>query len=242
MSNPSNSDTPPNWLEIPADSIAPQTTAILTEIDTFVSGKLSRLGLLRYNAKLSKIELVELVKQHGESSRKSFENAKPYQDVLCAIASFLPQSAYESLTYRDARELSAALESSKKNAVACAAVEKRLKASKFGRDWSKSLAKLATSFDTPASDTPASDTPASDTPASDTPASDTPASDTPASDTPAASNIVALPDSGPMNPAALIELVKEKLRAMPDKSREIARGMLARLVNEPEKLAELLAA
>jgi len=217
MSNPSNSDTPPNWLEIPADSIAPQTTAILTEIDTFVSGKLSRLGLLRYNAKLSKIELVELVKQHGESSRKSFENAKPYQDVLCAIASFLPQSAYESLTYRDARELSAALESSKKNAVACAAVEKRLKASKFGRDWSKSLAKLATSFDTPASDTPASDTPA-------------------------ASNIVALPDSGPMNPAALIELVKEKLRAMPDKSREIARGMLARLVNEPEKLAELLAA
>jgi hypothetical protein len=45
-----------------------------------------------------------------------------------------------------------------------------------------------------------------------------------------------------MNPAALIELVKEKLRAMPDKSREVARGMLARLVNEPEKLAELLAA
>ena len=222
MATPSNSDKSPNWLEIPADSIAPQTTAILTEIDTFVAGKLPRLGLLRYNAKISKIELVELVKQHGESSRKSFENAKPYQDVLCAIASFLPQSAYESLTYRDARELSAALESSKKNAVACAAIEKRLKASKFGKDWSKSLAKLATSFDAPASDAPASDAPASDAPAP--------------------SNIVALPDSAPMKPTELIELVKEKLRLMPDKSREIARGMLARLVNEPEKLAELLAA
>ena len=193
-------------------------TAILSDIDKYTSGKLPRLGLLRWNAKREKVELVELVKLHGDSSRKSFENAKPFMDILAAIGSMLPQSAYESLTYREARALSTALAASKANATIKEAIEKRLKVSKYGQGWAESLAELAT----PA---PATEAPATEAPATEAPA-----------------NIVALPDSGPMAPLDLLALVKDKLRAMSDKQREIARGMIARLVNEPAKLAELLAA
>jgi len=245
-----------SWLEIPAAAIAPETRDLLTQIDTFTAGKLPRLGLLRFNAKLASVELVELVKEHGETSRKSFENAKPFADVLAAIGSFLPQSAYDAITYREACELRDALTASKKDAVICAKVEKRLKACKFKKGWASSLAELATppAAET-ASDTaselatpPAAET-ASDTaselatpPAAET-ASDENASDgKPKGDAPPASNIVALPDSAPLSAVELVELVKSKLREMSDKQRDAARAMLASLVNEPAKLAERIAA
>jgi len=229
-----------SWLEIPAAAIAPETRDLLTQIDTFTAGKLPRLGLLRFNAKLASVELVELVKEHGETSRKSFENAKPFADVLAAIGSFLPQSAYDAITYREACELRDALTASKKDAVICAKVEKRLKACKFKKGWASSLAELATP---PAAET-ASDTASelATPPAAET-ASDENASDgKPKGDAPPASNIVALPDSAPLSAVELVELVKSKLREMSDKQRDAARAMLASLVNEPAKLAERIAA
>lgn len=240
MSNPSqpSPENSPSWLEIPASTIKPELASILTEIDKFTAGKLPRLGLLRFNARMAKVELVDLVKEHGDTSRKSFDNAKPFMDVLCAIASFLPQSAFEALTYREARELSAALTASKSDAVICAKVEKRLKACKFRKGWASDLAKLATPTASESAPDNIVPLPATESAPDNIVPLPAPASES----APAPDNIVALPDSGPMTPADLVAMVKEKLRAMPDKSREIARGMLARLVNEPAKLAELLAA
>jgi hypothetical protein len=228
-----------------AAQITKAAKAELSAIDATVNKRLPYLGALRHFAKVRETSLADLVATYGSATRKAFEDSKPYADILAFFgASTIPDKAFDAIKRAEARDLVAVLPALKKDTAALEAVQKYLSApvNKWRPGWVAHVVSLCPKAkeETPApAPAPEVETPAAPAPEGTQTAASAPA---PEVEPPAANVITALPSPAPMTPAELVALVKEKMRGMSDKNREIARSMLASLVNSPEKLPQYLAA
>lgn len=235
--------------EMPGDAIHAAAKARLSEIDSALGRVLPYLGALRYFAKVRGVSLAELVETYGHATRSAFEDSKPYADILFYLgATTIPSAAFDSLPRAKARELAAALPRLKKDTATLEKVQGYLSGPcKFRDGWTDHLLTLipAATVKTPPAPAPAPADDSAQPPGNVTPISDGPA---PAESGPppeGGATVIAFPETArpeKLSAIDLIGLVKGHLRAMDESQREAARSMLARLVNDPSRLAEHLAA